>query len=149
MDISQSIHLLGDLLGEVIADLEGPEIFAMEERIRSLAKARRAGDLAAGERLQAEISALPDQQARPLAAAFAAYFDLVNLAEEDARVCQLHEREKETYPGPTSESIGAAIAALKQRGVSVEQMADLLETLSIELVLTAHPTEARRRTILS
>jgi phosphoenolpyruvate carboxylase len=149
MDISPTIHLLGNLLGQVITDLEGAEIFAIEERIRSLAKARRLGDGTAAERLQAEIAALPDEQARPLAAAFAAYFDLVNLAEEDTRVALLRARQDEAYPRPASESIGAAIAAIKERGVSTEQMSALLEALSIELVLTAHPTEARRRTVLS
>src|SRR5512145_3120028 len=131
MDISQSIHLLGDLLGQIITDLEGPEIFAIEEHIRSLAKARRAGDQTAGERLQTEIAALPDRQARPVAAAFAAYFDLVNLAEEDARVCLLRERENDSHLEPVGESIRAAIATLKQRGVATEQVADLLEALSI------------------
>jgi phosphoenolpyruvate carboxylase len=149
MDISSTIHLLGDLLGQVITDLEGADIFAVEERIRLLAKARRAGDATAANRLRAEIAALPDAQARPVAAAFAAYFDLVNLAEEDTRVKLLHAREDEAYPQPASESIGAAVTALKQSGVTPAQMAALLETLSIELVLTAHPTEARRRTVLS
>ncbi len=149
MDISQTIHILGDLLGQVIADLEGSEIFAAEERIRRLAKARRAGESGAAAALQAEIAALPDAQTRPIAAAFAAYFDLVNLAEEETRIALLRQREEEAYPQPASESIGAAVAALKQRGVSAGQMAALLEWLSIELVLTAHPTEARRRTVLS
>jgi phosphoenolpyruvate carboxylase len=149
MDISATIHLLGDLLGQVITDLEGAEVFAVEERIRLLAKARRAGEPGAGERLQAEIAALGDAQARPLAAAFAAYFDLVNLAEEDTRVALLHARQEEAYPQPASESIGEAIATLKRRGVTSQQMAALLGALSIELVLTAHPTEARRRTVLS
>ncbi|MBK8617555.1 MAG: hypothetical protein IPN96_10705 [Anaerolineales bacterium] len=44
MDISQTIHMLGDLLGKVISDLESPEIFEIEEHIRADAKARRAGD---------------------------------------------------------------------------------------------------------
>ncbi|MFZ6028946.1 MAG: phosphoenolpyruvate carboxylase [Chloroflexota bacterium] len=149
MDISQTIHLLGDLLGQVIAELESPEVFALEEEIRAEAKGRRSGDAAAAGRLQALITALPTQQARPVAAAFAAYFDLVNLAEEDMRVSLLHARQEDAYPQPTRESIGAAIATLKQYGLSVAQMAQLLDTLSIELVLTAHPTEARRRTVLS
>ena len=75
MDISQTIHLFGDLLGQVISDLEGAEIFEIEERIRTLAKARRAGDKSVADDLQVEISKLRDEQARPLAAAFAVYFD--------------------------------------------------------------------------
>ncbi|MFN8413313.1 MAG: phosphoenolpyruvate carboxylase [Anaerolineales bacterium] len=149
MELSQNIHLLGDLLGKVISELESPELFAIEERIRALAKARRGGDLVAADRLQQEVSSLQNVDARVIAASFAAYFDLVNLAEEHQRVRLLRQREDESFPEPVHESIGDAIAILKQRGVSANEISTLLENLSIELVLTAHPTEARRRTILS
>jgi phosphoenolpyruvate carboxylase len=149
MDISQNIHLLGDLLGRVISELESPELFEMEERIRALAKARRGGDVSAAQELQQQVSSLDNDAARVVAAAFAAYFDLVNLAEEDHRVRLLRQRENESYPQPLHESIGEAVAVLKKRGVPSDEVAALMERLSIELVLTAHPTEARRRTILS
>jgi phosphoenolpyruvate carboxylase len=149
MELSQNIHLLGDLLGRVISELESPELFGIEERIRALAKARRNGDSVAAQKLQQEVSSLQNEDGRVIAAAFAAYFDLVNLAEEHQRVRLLRQREDESFPEPVHESIGEAIALLKKRGVSDEEMAALLENLSIELVLTAHPTEARRRTILS
>jgi phosphoenolpyruvate carboxylase len=149
MDISQTIHLLGDLLGQVISELESPLIFEVEERIRALAKARRSGDHSSAASLQQEVSSLKTEEARAVAASFAAYFDLVNRAEENQRVNALRRREDEKYPEPISESIGQAIAALKERGVSREQVQELLGNLSIELVLTAHPTEARRRTVLT
>jgi phosphoenolpyruvate carboxylase len=149
MELSQNIHLLGDLLGRVISELESPELFGIEERIRALAKARRNGDSVAAQKLQQEVSSLQNEDGRVIAAAFAAYFDLVNLAEEHQRVRLLRQREDESFPEPVHESIGEAIALLKQRGVSREDMAAMLGNLSIELVLTAHPTEARRRTILS
>jgi len=149
IEISQTIHMLGDLLGEVISDLESPHIFEIEERIRTEAKARRAGDHTAAQRLQKQISALSTDEARAVAAAFATYFDLVNLAEDNQRVQLLRQRLDEKYPEPVDESIGAAIATLKAQGVTQTQMSTLLENLSIELVLTAHPTEARRRTVLS
>jgi phosphoenolpyruvate carboxylase len=149
MDISQTIHLLGDLLGQVISELESPRIFEIEERIRALAKARRSGDLTSAGKLQQEVAALKTEEARAVAASFAAYFDLVNRAEENQRVINLRRREDEAYPEPIPESISHAIATLKERGISQEQMKDLLDNLFIELVLTAHPTEARRRTVLS
>lgn len=149
MDLSQIIHLLGDLLGEVISELESPAIFAIEEQVRSEAKARRNGDSAAGKRLTERIAALKDDEARAVASAFAAYFDLVNLAEEDQRVKLLHQRREAEFPEPIDNSIGRAVATLKTQGVTPEQMETLLRDLSIELVLTAHPTEARRRTVLS
>ena len=84
-----------------------------------------------------------------MAASFATYFDLVNLAEENYRLAILRQQELENAPEPVRESIGDAIASLKKRGITPEQMSRLLENLSIELVLTAHPTESRRRTIIS
>ncbi len=149
MDLSATIHLLGDALGEVISELESPALFEAEERIRSLAKGRRGDDRSAAARLRAEVAALDAQAARGVAAAFTLYFELVNLAEETYRVSTLRRREGEKYPEPTDESIGQAVAALKEAGVSAEQMAALVRDLQIELVLTAHPTEAKRRSILS
>jgi phosphoenolpyruvate carboxylase len=149
MDLSQTIHLLGDLLGQVLSELESPDLFDTEERIRTEAKARRGGVRGAARRLQELISALDIDQARAVASAFATYFDLVNLAEENHRVRLLRQEIDEKYPGPVSESIGDAVATLKSHGVTSAGMSALLKNLSIELVLTAHPTEARRRTVLS
>src|SRR5512138_2600077 len=149
MELSAAIHLLGDILGEVISELESPELFAIEERIRAAAKDRRAGKLGAVQQLEAEVEALDVQSARAVSAAFTTYFDLVNLAEEYQRIQQLRERESMLYPEPLNESVGDAIAALKKEGVTGEQLQALLDQLSIELVLTAHPTEARRRTVVA
>jgi len=149
MELSAAIHLLGDILGEVISELESPELFAAEERIRAAAKDRRGGNLEAAKRLEAEVEALDVDAARAVSAAFTTYFDLVNLAEEYQRVEQLRERESILSPEPLHGSVGDAIALLKQEGVTSEQMQALLDQLSIELVLTAHPTEARRRTVVA
>ncbi|HEY9152296.1 MAG TPA: phosphoenolpyruvate carboxylase, partial [Anaerolineales bacterium] len=149
MELSAAIHWLGDILGDVICDLESPELFAIEERIRIAAKERRSGNTDAARQLEAEVDALDIDSARAVSAAFTTYFDLVNLAEENHRVGQLRQREKSLYPEPLDESIGAAILSLKEQNVSPDQIQDLLDRLSIELVLTAHPTEARRRTVIT
>ena len=149
MDLSAAIHLLGDILGEVISELESPDIFVIEERIRAAAKERRAGNNDAARQLESEVEALDINAARAVSAAFTAYFDLVNLAEEYQRVKQLRERESMLSPEPLPESVGDAIATLKKEGVTSKQMQALLDHLFVELVLTAHPTEARRRTVTS
>ena len=149
MDISQTIHLLGDILGSVISELESRELFEREERIRAAAKDRRAGRADAVQQLAAEVEALDVNSARVMSASFAAYFDLVNLAEENQRVHELHDREMKQHSRPPGESVREAIATLKKDGVTPEQMQTLLDGLDIELVLTAHPTEARRRTVIS
>src|SRR5512147_3202312 len=139
MELSAAIHLLGDILGEVISELESPELFATEERIRAAAKERRSGKLSAAKQLETEVEALDANAARAVSAAFTTYFDLVNLAEEYQRVQQLRERESMLSPEPLKESVGDAIALLKKQGVTAETLQTLRDQLSIELVLTAHP----------
>jgi phosphoenolpyruvate carboxylase len=123
MELSESIHLLGGLLGKVIAELESPAIFEIEERIRAEAKARRAGNLRAEARLQAALQTLTQPQLRAVAAAFATYFDLVNLVEETFRVHILRQQAAELYPAPIHDSIEEAVLTLKESGVTREQMA--------------------------
>ena len=149
MELSAAIHLLGNTLGKVISELESPGVFEIEERIRAAAKERRGGNVQAADQLRAEIEALDIDAARAVSAAFTTYFDLVNLAEEYHRVRQLRERACELHPEPLGESIAEAVATLKKEGVTSEQMQALLDRLSIGLVLTAHPTESRRRTVIS
>ena len=85
--LSANIHLLGDLLGETIIEQEGRDIFALEEEIRSLAKAWRNGDAEAGDQIRAMIPDLVDDLPKALAVlkAFTTYFQLVNLAEDEQR----------------------------------------------------------------
>lgn len=162
--LSRDIHLLGDLLGDTLRQMEGEALFRAEETVRALAKARRAVDEYAPGDAPARAEADAALAARELttfitghdlatltliALAFTAYFDLVNLAEEQHRVRVLRERERQQYPHPRAESIAHAFAEFRARGVSPERVQTLLDNLSLELVFTAHPTEARRRTILS
>ena len=149
MDLSATIHLLGEALGEVLRAQESVALFETEEEIRALAKARRAGEMDAAVRLPLAVAELGADAARATASAFAVYFDLINLAEEVHRIRALRERERAQHPAPIGESIGEAVARLQARGVTPERMARLLRELRIELVLTAHPTEAKRRTVLS
>jgi phosphoenolpyruvate carboxylase len=149
MDLSATIHTLGDALGQVMTELEAAELFETEERVRKLAKDRRTGVEPAAEQLRSEVAALDPRMAGGVALAFTVYFELVNLAEESYRVSTLRQREDDEHPEPIDGSIGEAIARLKESGVSAEQVSDLLRNLHIEPVLTAHPTEAQRRSILS
>src|SRR5258708_12784470 len=148
MDLPGTIHLLGDLLGQVLTEQESPALFETEERIRAQAKSRRAGEPGAAEALAGEVSRLTPDGARAVASAFTLYFDLVNLAEERYRVRALRDRERKMYPAPVGESLAEAIGQIKARGVPAEEMAGLLENLNIELVLTAHPTHPHPRPIL-
>lgn len=148
--LSEDIHLLGDILGRVIRHQSGIEIFELEERVRALTKARRMDpDIDIDGRLSSIISGLTLEQAELVSRAFATYFELVNLAEESNRVRVLRDREQAAHPQPLKESIASAVAQLRQMGVDEYEMGKLLQKLSVELVFTAHPTQAKRRTVLS
>jgi len=149
LDLPAAIHLLGETLGEVLREQESLALFQTEEEIRALAKGRRSGEKAAALQLAQAVVALSVAAARATASAFAVYFDLVNLAEEGHRIQALRARERSLDPAPIGDSIGEAVGLLRERGVGSAQMAALLAELHVELVLTAHPTEAKRRTVLS
>ncbi len=153
MDISETIHLLGDLLGEVLVEQELRGLFEVEEEVRALAKERRSPDPQQAEEgaraLAEKIAGLDLNAARVISSAFTLYFDLVNAAEDNYRINALRAEEVKDAPEPVHDSIGEAVQLLRASGLTREQLQKLLYNLSIELVLTAHPTEARRRTILS
>ncbi len=149
--LSEQIHRLGDLLGETLIEQEGRALFERVEEVRHLAKAHRAGDAAAGAHLLARIESLPLPEARGVVKAFAAYFQLVNLAEEEERVRILRRRARESQDRgePMGETIAAAVRRLREEGVSAAEMQALVSRLLVMPVFTAHPTEAKRRTVLT
>jgi len=148
--LSEDIHLLGDILGQVIRQQAGIELFDLEERIRALTKARRSdNERPINQFLKKLIADLPLDKAEAAARAFTTYFDLINVAEDIQRVRALRRREQNQYPFPVDRSVAAAVAELKQIGVTTSDMQCLLDNLHIELVFTAHPTEAKRRTVLA
>lgn len=151
--LSSEIRQLGRILGEVIVKLEGKAIFDLEEKLRLLAKSSRAGDTQAEKEMEGLVKKLSVSEAARMAMAFTVYFELVNLAEETHRVRLLRQRRRAQYSSPQSipmrESIGAALRELKARNIAPETVQKLLDKLSIELVFTAHPTEAKRRTMLN
>ena len=148
--LSEDIHLLGDVLGHVIRRQAGIEIFELEERIRALSKTRRLeDDPAIDARLAYVVGRLEPAEAELVARSFTTYFELVNLAEEEHRVRVLRQRERDAHPRPLPESVAAAVAALHGAGVDEFEMRRLLHRLHIELVFTAHPTQAKRRTVLT
>ena len=146
------VRSLGSALGRVITRLEGPETLATVERLRGLAKSARSGDLNAPKELTAEVAALKPAEAFNQAMAFTLYFELVNLAEENFRIQLLRRRRAALLRSdaqPLRESIESAVAELKARGVDAGAMQSLVDRIGIELVFTAHPTESKRRTLLT
>ncbi len=147
--LGADIRLLGDLLGQVIRRVAGQAAFELEEEVRAATKALRAShSVEEARQLCRRLEMLSLPELRLLIRAFTVFFDLVNLAEQQARVRVLRERAQRASPLPLSESIEAALRQLRIRGVTAEQLAGYLRQAQVCPVFTAHPSEARRRTVL-
>ncbi len=147
--LSWDIDLLSGLLDRTIQEWEGRPVFDLVTRILDQAKEwRRTGASGVFDRLVTSCEGLPEEEVSPVLKAFTTYFHLINLAEEHHRIRVLRAREREAGPHPLVDSIAEAIHELRAQGVTPEEMQDLLNRLSIELVFTAHPTESKRRRVL-
>ncbi|HEX4146679.1 MAG TPA: phosphoenolpyruvate carboxylase [Pirellulales bacterium] len=145
--LRRDVRMLADMLGAIISRLAGPAALEMVEEIRLLARERRGGAREAEQQLADKIAAFDHDQARTVARAFSIFFDLANIAEDRQRVRVLREREARLDPQPIPETLAAGIAELKQAGFGPEAVQQALDNLSVELVFTAHPSEAKRRSI--
>jgi phosphoenolpyruvate carboxylase len=146
--LREDVHLLGELLGNTIREQYGDDFLDKIEQIRKGAKADRRGavaDQAAGEELSASLNQLQENELLPVARAFNQFLNLANIAEQ----YQLIHRRDESQPAPfESRVLPELLARLQREGHSNESLARQLGRLEIELVLTAHPTEVARRTLI-
>ena len=143
--LRREVRLLGDLLGEVLAEYGGPGLLADVEQLRHTVIAARDSDL--DDRAAALlVASWPVDRAEQVARAFTCYFQLVNLAEDRHRARALRERDRGTEP--LSESLAEAVAEIRSRH-GEERVRELLRDLVIQPVLTAHPTESRRRAVVA
>ena len=143
--LSADIHLLGDLLGEIIREQHGDEALGLVEQVRLAAKRRRNGDEEAAAELRRIVEGEDLASLRVLIKAFSIYFQLINIAEDEQRLRVLRNREATRV---LHESLEEAIRSLAAGGLSARGMRDLLDRLHVRLVLTAHPTEAKRKEVL-
>ena len=146
--LRDDVRLLGELLGEALVAQEGPEIFALVEDVRALAKRARSGSDDDFATLAARLSAMPVEAALPVARAFAHFLTLANVAEQHHRTRRRREYRREADAQPQPGSCEQAFPALVASGIAPERLHAAVCAMHIELVLTAHPTEIVRRTLL-
>ncbi len=140
--LREDVHLLGELLGNTIREQYGDDFLDKIEQIRKGAKADRRG---AGDELSTSLNHLQEDELLPVARAFNQFLNLANIAEQ----YQLIHRRDESQPAPfESRVLPELLARLQSEGHSNESLARQLGRLEIELVLTAHPTEVARRTLI-
>lgn len=145
--LRDDVSMLGALVGDMLREQGGAALFDRVESVRQAAIRRRTGDARAAGALNELLNELPAQDAQGLVRAFAAYFQVVNLAERVHRIRRRRDYEREGG-GPQPDGLADALTKLKSAGVTPAQLAELLADLLIEPVFTAHPTEATRRTLL-
>ena len=164
--LRHDIHMLGDALGRAIQQHGGPRVFDTEEKLRLHCKRLRDCTerlaYATGTetvQLQNEMTAL-DHEIRHIVEncdldtaigvirAFTVYFHLVNTAEQYHRIRRRHAHEISSTPTAQRGSLAALVEWFQRNGLDASTIQNLLNQLSIELVFTAHPTEATRRSLI-
>ncbi|RKD24472.1 phosphoenolpyruvate carboxylase [Ammoniphilus oxalaticus] len=146
--LHQDVKFLGRLLGDVLKHQCGEELFDKVERIRRLAKSLREHyDPSTYEKLKDEILQTKPPKRQQVIRAFSIFLQLVNIAEQNHRIRRRREYHQQ-LDVVQSDSIEEAVDSLLEGQVSAESVEQALQNISLELVMTAHPTEATRRTLL-
>ena len=145
--LTEDIRLLGRILGDVIREQEGEDAFNLIEQIRKLSVAfRRDADHEADKALKKLLKGLSGDQAVSVIRAFTYFSHLANLAEDRHHIRRraIHERAGDTQEG----SIEVAMSRLRWAGISTKTISNTLAQSYVAPVLTAHPTEVQRKSIL-
>ncbi len=148
--LREDVRFLGNLLGEVLIEQAGKGVFDREETLRALSKKNRSAfNPRFDKKMKQIVEALGTDNLEGVIRAFSIYFQLVNIAEQYHRI-----RRKKYYKlhrGNVIQrgSFKELALWLKKAGIGQRKLAKILDEISIELVTTAHPTEAVRRTVLA
>ncbi len=143
--LRENVHLLGELLGNTIREQHGEAFFDKIERIRKGAKGARRGSAEGARLLQETLDGLADDEMLPMTRAFNQFLNLANIAEQYHRV---RRRRPGEHPPFEAGVLAGLLERLKAEGFSQDFIARQVGRLDIELVLTAHPTEVSRRTLI-
>jgi phosphoenolpyruvate carboxylase len=142
--VEQDVRELGSLLGDVLAEQSSEAAFEAVERVRTSSIAYRREEEDTRAALRSDISALDIADKEVIARAFTIYFELANLAEERERVRAVRAGGQD---GTLADSLVAAVERFADEGVDPETVEQVLSDTLIQPTFTAHPTEARRKTV--
>jgi phosphoenolpyruvate carboxylase len=145
--LRDDVRILGTLVGELIREQGGDELFDFVETARLRSIRRRENNELEGEELADLVDDLEPDEALQVIRSFSTYFQMVNTAEKVHRIRRRREylRDVDHYqPGGPEDTL----VKLKASGMGVDDLQALINSLQIEPVFTAHPTEPTRRTIL-
>ena len=147
--LREDVHALGALVGQILREQGGQQLFELVELDRHAAIRRRDGDGQAALELAASVRDRPPALARDLVRAFSMWFQAVNLAEKVHRIRRRREYFCQDSDRPQPAGVEDCIATLQSRGLGFEDALGLIGGLRIEPVFAAHSMESTRRTLLS
>ncbi|WP_136246992.1 phosphoenolpyruvate carboxylase [Halomonas borealis] len=143
--LRDNVRILGDSLGRTIADDLGEGFVDRIETIRSLAKQGRQREADSNRQLIDYLRGLPDNELLPVTRAFNQFLNLANMAEQHYRA---RFRRVEDYKPGAQPALGELLERARSEGHSSRKLVETLANMRVELVLTAHPTEVIRRTLI-
>src|SRR5690348_9720140 len=147
--LRRDVRFLGNILGEVLVHQGGRELLDIVEQIRETSKALRAEFVPElFEQFKTTIASLSPEIRHQVIRSFAIYFQLVNIAEQNHRIRRKKDYERSTGKDIQPGSIESVIVDLIKDQVPEQMVQEILNEISLELVMTAHPTEAMRRAVL-
>lgn len=147
--LRRDVRLLGNILGDVLVHQGGTGLLDTVERIREMSKSLRADFVPElYEEFKKTVNALAPESRHQVIRAFAIYFQLVNIAEQTHRIRRKRDYERSAGETVQPGSIESVIVKLKEHDISATVIEQILQGVSLELVMTAHPTEATRRAVL-
>ena len=145
--LREDVRLLGNILGETLKTHAGEDLFNRIEQIRKLTKGSQDGQTNAEKQLEDLFLNLEDDAILPLTRAFSHFLNFSNIAEQHNVVRRRKEADNDpTRPSPNP--LKPLFEKFKNNAISKQQLFDQICNLNIELVLTAHPTEVNRRTLI-
>ena len=144
--LREDIHTLGALVGSVLREQGGDELYELAEADRQTAIRRRSGGADVALELRARVQGRRPELARDLLRAFASYFQLANIAEKVHRIRRRRQYFLADSGRPQPQGMVATLTEFKAQGLGLAEVLELLRQLRIEPVLVAHPTESARRT---
>jgi len=149
LPLRRDVKSLGHILGEILVHHGGTELLDKVEKLRVMAKTLRNNfDQEIYNELKEEIVNLDPPMRKQVIRAFSIYFHLINAAESNHRIRRRREYQLQDNNIVQPASIESAILSLKDNEIGVETIQKVLNTLSLELVITAHPTEATKRSVI-
>jgi phosphoenolpyruvate carboxylase len=147
--LRDDIRLVGRVLGDTIRQQQGEAVFATVERIRQISIAfRREGDAAARRELEATLDSLSHERTIEVVRAFSYFSHLANIAEDQHSIRCMRAAQTQGAATPFPGTIEDALVRLRAAGVPRAKLQALFDSILVSPVLTAHPTEVRRKSVL-